>query len=128
MSYDGFMVHGIVWELNKKFQNAQVQKIYQVARADILFILRLQKEQYKLLISANSNEPRIYLTSASFARPTTPPLFCTILRKHLTKARITAIRQIKFDRIIELDFVACNNLGDQEKLTLIIELMGRCSN
>ena len=51
-----------------------------------------------------------------------------VLRKHLEKARIRAIRQKGWERILEIDFSGHNDWGDENFYRLVIEIMGKHSN
>ena len=55
-------------------------------------------------------------------------MFCMLLRKHLSGGKITAVRQIDFERIIVLDIESYDELGDLTTKHLTAELMGRHSN
>jgi len=54
--------------------------------------------------------------------------FGNVLRRLLRGARIEAIEQIDFDRLIHLRLSNCEQLGPHSRLTLVAELMGRHSN
>ncbi|MFW6437720.1 MAG: Rqc2 family fibronectin-binding protein [Armatimonadota bacterium] len=54
--------------------------------------------------------------------------FSGALRRQLRGARIERIEQIDFDRLIEIEFSNCAQLGPESRTTLIAELMGRHSN
>jgi len=54
--------------------------------------------------------------------------FCSALRRQLRGSRIESIRQIDFDRIVEIEFSNCEQLGPQCRRKLVAELMGRHSN
>jgi len=51
-----------------------------------------------------------------------------LLRKHLVGGRITAIKQLGFERAIELEFESNDELGYESKKYLIAEIMGKYSN
>ena len=54
--------------------------------------------------------------------------FSSVLRRQLRGARIDAIEQIDYDRIVHVRLSNCEQLGPHERRTLIAELMGRHSN
>jgi predicted ribosome quality control (RQC) complex YloA/Tae2 family protein len=54
--------------------------------------------------------------------------FSGALRRQIRGARIERIEQIDFDRLIEIEFSNCAQLGPENRTTLIAELMGRHSN
>jgi predicted ribosome quality control (RQC) complex YloA/Tae2 family protein len=51
-----------------------------------------------------------------------------LLRKHLTSAHITNIKQINFDRIVEISFECKDDLGTTVNKSIITEIMGKHSN
>ncbi len=127
MALDGIFLSFIKNEL-EPWIGARIDKIHQPSREELLITLRGRQEHRKLLLSAGANSPRIHFTEESFENPKTPPMFCTLLRKHLGCGKLTAVRQQSLDRILELDFESVNELGDRVTLTLVIEIMGRHSN
>ena len=51
-------------------------------------------------------------------------MFCILLRKHLGCGKLSDVRQIGMDRVLELDFESMNEFGDRVTLTLVVEIMG----
>lgn len=129
MSLDGFFLHCICAELEKSIIGAKVDKVYQPSSEELVLSLRTRTSGgKKLLISARANSPRINITGASYENPASPPMLCMLLRKRLGGATVTAIRQSGCDRILFLDFLATNEMGEKEKLSLAIEIMAQYSN
>jgi len=60
--------------------------------------------------------------------PEKAPLFCMLLRKHLSGAKFIECIQPDFERIIKFVFLSKNEFGDPCTKYLIAELMGRHSN
>ena len=56
------------------------------------------------------------------------PAFCMLLRKHLSKATIKAVNAVENERIISIDFICKDELGDVSEKSLICEIMGKYSN
>lgn len=128
MSLDGIVIRSIVHELNNEILEGKVDKIYQPEEDEILLNIRAKGKNHKLLISASSNNPRIYLSNYTKSNPISPPMFCMLLRKHLQGGRITNIMQSDMDRIVHIDIQSFDELGILSTKTLIIEIMGRHSN
>lgn len=117
--------------LKKEFETligARVDKIHQPTREELLIGFRTREGGKKLLINAGSGSARIHLTTQEIENPKTPPMLCMLLRKHLSSGRLVDIRQDGFERILFLDFESTDELGDRADLTLVVEIMGRCSN
>lgn len=128
MSLDGIVVNSIVEELKLNLLGGRVDKIYQQDKDEILINIYNKGVNYKLLISASSNNPRIYLTDSNQPNPPSPPMFCMLLRKHLTGGIVLNISQFSMDRIIFLDISSLDELGRPTEKRLVIEIMGRHSN
>lgn len=128
MSFDGIVTRAVVSELNKKITSGRIDKIYQQEKDEILINIHCNKKNFKLLISASSNNPRIYLTNHSKKNPSTPPMFCMLLRKHLTGGIILDIRQAEMDRVIFIDISTLDELNQKVEKTLVVEIMGKHSN
>ncbi|MGV8146477.1 MAG: NFACT family protein [Alkaliphilus sp.] len=128
MPLDGFVISAIKDELTDKITNAKIEKIHQPESDEIIIQLRNNRESYKLLLSSNSNFPRIHLTNIKKENPLSAPTFCMLLRKHLQGGRIVDIIQPDFERIIKLEIQSYDELNDLTAKYLIIELMGKHSN
>lgn len=128
MSLDGIFLNSITGDLYKKLIGGRVDKIHQPDKNEIVISIRSKGENFKLLITAISNSPRLHLTNVTRQNPLEPPMFCMLLRKHLTSAHITNIKQINFDRIVEISFECKDELGTTVHKSLITEIMGKHSN
>ena len=128
MAFDGLFIHSLLTDLSPTLINARLTKIYQPFSQDLILNFRKDRHNHKLLISANAQSPRFYLTKQAIVNPDVAPTFVMVLRKYLEGAVLEKIWQIGLDRIVNLSFSNRNELGDQMKLVLSIELMGRHSN
>lgn len=128
MSLDGIFLNSIKNDLYNKLTGGRVDKIYQPDKNEIVIGVRSAGENYRLLMTAASSSPRIHLTGVTRKNPAEPPMFCMLLRKHLTGAHITDIKQVNFDRILEITFECKDELETTVYKSLIIEIMGKHSN
>ncbi len=128
MALDGIVISNIVTELKNNLVNGRINKIAQPEKDELLFTIKNNKEQYRLLISASASLPLIYLTETNKPSPLTAPNFCMLLRKHLNSAKIVSVTQPGLERIIDLEIEHLNELGDVCIKHLMIELMGKHSN
>lgn len=55
-------------------------------------------------------------------------MFCMLLRKHLSGARVAEITQPPLERLVRIEFDASDELGRAGKRSLVLEAMGRRSN
>ncbi len=128
MAFDGIFLNSIKDELNKKLIGGRVDKIYQPDKNEIIIFVRNSGENYKLLMTTTGSCPRLQLTDIARKNPEQPPMFCMLLRKHLIGAIIRDIKQINFDRIIEINFECKDELQTTVSKALIMEIMGKHSN
>lgn len=128
MPLDGIFLNRLKNELTGLILNGRVDKIHQPAKETIVIAMRAQGGNHKLLISASASNPRLHFTAQPQDNPKSPPMFCMLMRKHLTGAKLVDIRQIGLDRILQFDFETVNEMGDRVIMTLAVEIMGRHSN
>ena len=128
MPLDGLFLHFLKTEIAASAIGSRVEKVHQPAKDELVLLLRARNGSNKLLISASANSPRIHFTAVAPDNPKSPPMFCMLLRKYLTGAVLSDIRQAGLDRILFLDFDCTNEIGDKTKLTLCVEIMAKHSN
>lgn len=128
MALDALAIHCLTKELSAAAVGNRIDKIHQPERDEIVLHLRGFTGAHKLVLSASPSHPRVHFTKETKENPKTPPMFCMLLRKHLSGGKITAVRQIDFERILAFDIESYDELGDLTTKHLIAELMGRHSN
>lgn len=128
MAFDGITVASLVSEFNKKILNGRIYKIAQTESDELLLTIKVNRDQYRLLISANASLPLTYFTGTNKTAPLTAPNFCMLLRKHINNGRIINISQPGLERIIDFEIQHLDELGDIKTKHLIVELMGKHSN
>lgn len=131
MSLDGAFLHCVKEELSA-LVGARVDKIYQPSREEIIVSLRMlggeDRSAKRVVFSAGGTAARVHLTEQEYENPSAPPLFCMILRKHLSGGKLVNIRQDGLERVLFFDFECVNEIGDKVTNTLTSEIMGRYSN
>ena len=128
MPMDGLTVGFAARELNRMLKGGRVDRITQPERDAVVLVIRAGNENHKLLLCASPNNARCHLTNGAFSNPLEPPALCMLMRKQLTGARITEIRQSEGDRVIQVDLDAVSEMGDHVLRRLVLEMMGRHSN
>lgn len=128
MAFDGLFIHSLLNSIKSTLVNGRLSKIYQPFEQDLVLTFRNERKNYQLLISANAQYPRFYLTKKAIANPDKAPTFVMVLRKYLEGSILQEIEQVGVDRIVNFRFSNRNELGDQVQLVLSVELMGRHSN
>lgn len=128
MAYDGIFMAALAAELREKLIGGRVDKIYQPEKDTLILGIRSDRNNHRLKLSASSSLPYVSLTQAKPDNPMQPPMFCMLLRKHLTGARLTEIRQRGLERILDFVFDTFDELGNRVERILCAEIMGRHSN
>lgn len=128
MALDALCLTAVVCELQATVVGAKIDKIYQPARDEVILALRGMGGNVRLLLSAAQGRARLQLTGLNRENPAEPPMFCRLLRKHLTGGKIRALRQVPGDRIAVLELEVTNELGDKVDRQLVLEAMGRGGN
>ncbi|HZK21673.1 MAG TPA: NFACT RNA binding domain-containing protein [Oscillospiraceae bacterium] len=128
MALDGVFLHFLIEEIKDTALFSRVDKIHQPSKSELVFSMRNKDGGFKLLFSANAESARVNITELEYDNPKTPPMLCMLLRKRIGFAQLTEIRQDGLDRVVFFDFLATNEIGDKESLTLIVEIMAQHSN
>lgn len=128
MPMDGVMLGFVARELDQKLKDGRVDRVIQPERDEIHLLIRAQGVNHRLVLSASANAARVHLSQHGKTGPMEPPMFCMLLRKHLSSGRVQSVRRIAGDRILEIDIQALSELGDLVMRTLVVEIMGRHSN
>ena len=115
-------------DVKPKIESGRLSKIYQPFEQDLVLTFRKDRKNIQLLLSANAQYPRFYITEQTIANPDKAPTFVMVLRKYLEGSILQSIDQLGVDRIVNFYFSNRNELGDQVQLVLSLELMGRHSN
>lgn len=125
MPLDAVCLTGVVRELNDALLNRRVEKVQQPARDQVVLTFRGGK---KLLLCAGASQARIHLTKLSRENPSAPPMFCMLLRKHLSGGKLVSVVQPSLERAVILTLEVMDELGEPGVRRLAVECMGRYSN
>ena len=129
MPLDAVTLTGLTKELSAALPGSKIDKITMPERDLVILSLHSRDAgKQKLLLCARPGSARLHLTEQSYENPPQPPMFCMLLRKHLTGARITEVIQPPFERMVTLCLDAQDELGVVSRKRLILELMGKCVN
>lgn len=128
MAFDGIVIANLVHDLNEKVINGRISKIAQPEKDELLFTIKGNRENLRLLISANASLPLLYFTENNKQSPMTAPNFCMLLRKHIANGRIISVTQPGMERIVRFEIEHLDEMGDLRRKYLVVELMGKHSN
>lgn len=95
-------------------QGAKIEQIYQEGKERLTVVVH-SKEKYFIHIAIGG---LFFLGLNKGDNPTQPPGFCTYLRKYLKNSRIQSIKQIGFERIIDIELATRD-----KKFHFIVEMI-----
>ena len=128
MPFDAIFMTALAVELRDKLVGGKVDKLYQPARDEAVLHMRAGRDNVRLLLSASPAHPRAQLTKVPRENPETPPMFCMLLRKHFTGARLLELTQPPMERLLDFRIEPLDELGDRVERRLVLECIGRKSN
>ena len=128
MAFDAGMLACVIHEIRTAALGARIEKISQPERDEIVLQMRSFEGGRRLLIHAGSSNPRIGFTTAQRENPPTAPMLCMLLRKHLSGAKLSDVRQEGFERVVRLEFETRDEMGFACRRYLVVEVMGKYSN
>ena len=128
MPFDAFFLTAVRRELEGSLTGCRIDKVQQPQRDTLILSMRGAAGGGRLLLTASPNHPRIHLTSEPAENPAQPPMFCMLLRKHLTGGRLVSMHQPEMERLLDLTFDCTDEMGSPAQKHLILEIMGRNSN
>jgi len=128
MAFDGLVTKATVKELKQELETGRITKIYQLSKYEMLFTVRQQRQNKKVLFSVHPTYARVQLTHLDYMHASEPPMFCMLMRKHLEGTIIADIEQVNNDRIIKFTIVQRNEFGGNLIKYLYLEVMNKHSN
>ena len=128
MAFDAFFLTAVLNEIRETALGARVEKLHQPSRDTLILLLKCQEGRQKLMFVANPTAPRLHLSTANPENPPEPPMFCMLLRKHLSGARLREVTQSAMERMAVFTFDCTDEMGFPTCKKLVAELMGRTCN
>jgi len=128
MSFDGITLYGIVHELQQSLLESKISRIYQPNQNEIVLFLLHNRKEHKLIMSVDPMNCRIHLVDTIQQNPSSPPMFCMLLRKYLLGGKIHSIIQKGLERIVEIAVTNTDEFMQYKEYKLIVETMGKHSN
>lgn len=125
MPMDAVCLGAVTEELRRAALGARIDKIQQPTRDQIVLLL---PRGMRLLLNAGGNQPRLQLTNLLRENPQQPPMFCMLLRKHLTGAKLVAVEQPEMERVVILTLEGRDEMGEVKVRKLVLEAVGRQAN
>ncbi|MBO6010455.1 MAG: NFACT family protein, partial [Oscillospiraceae bacterium] len=128
MAIDSLTLTAALSELSRDLAGARTDKIQQPERDVFIRTMRTQSGNRKLLVSAGTGSARVHFTTMARDNPASPPMFCMLLRKHLSGAKVVAVEQPYLERACSVVFEATDQVGRTVERRLVIEMMGKTPN
>lgn len=111
MALDAGMISALTKELQDKLTGSKLEKIHQPERDEIVSTYGHPGRVERLVLSAAPGNPKMNLSSADRENPAVPPMFCTLLRKHLAGGILQSVHQLGFERRMCFTFSARDRHG-----------------
>ncbi|XP_037550970.1 nuclear export mediator factor NEMF [Nematolebias whitei] len=110
-------IRAVIAEINANYIGMRVNNVYDIDNKT--YLIRLQKPDSKAVLLIESGT-RIHSTDFEWPKNMMPSGFAMKCRKHLKTRRLTEIKQLGIDRIVDIQFGS-----DEAAYHLIVELYDR---
>lgn len=128
MPLDAVCLLATVREISARMAGGRIDKIYMPERDEIVLSVRLMRGGVKLLLSVGAGAPRMHFIETGRENPAAPPMFCMLLRKHLSGAKIVSVTSPDLERMAVIECDTVDEMGVPNKKYLAVEMMGKYSN
>ena len=128
MAFDACMMRAVLTEFRREFPEAKIEKVLQPRNDEIDMLIHYGKKSRRLVFNVGPNAPRLQLSDKQKENPLKAPMFCMLLRKYFTGARITSVEQPGFDRIAEFRVGCYDEMGFATEKKIVCEIMGKYAN
>ena len=128
MAFDACMMRAVLTELQREFPEAKIEKVLQPRNDEIDMIIHHGRSSRRLVFNVGPNAPRLQLSSRQRENPLKAPMFCMLLRKYFTGARIVGVEQPGFDRIAVFSVSGYDEMGFSVTRKIVCEIMGKYAN
>jgi predicted ribosome quality control (RQC) complex YloA/Tae2 family protein len=132
--FDALTIRAVLDEAKPLLLNRRVDRVFQLARDELLISLRSKSGMVHLFLSAHANYGRICLVkqapqgAKNDRAPQNNSNFALLLRKTLASATLVHIEQLPGERIVDFVFSSTDEVGTASHKVLTAEIMGRHSN
>ncbi|XP_070834821.1 ribosome quality control complex subunit NEMF [Chaetodon trifascialis] len=110
-------IRAVIAEINANYIGMRVNNVYDIDNRT--YLIRLQKPDSKAVLLVESGT-RIHSTDFEWPKNMMPSGFAMKCRKHLKSRRLTQVKQLGIDRIVDIQFGS-----DEAAYHLIVELYDR---
>ena len=128
MAFDACMMRAVLEEYRREFPEGKIEKVLQPRNDEIDLIVHYGKNSRRLVFNVGPNAPRLQLSDVPRENPLQAPMFCMLLRKHLSGGRIVGVEQLNFDRIAVFSVNCYDEMGYRVEKKIVCEIMGKYAN
>ena len=128
MAFDACMMRAVLSEFRSEFPEAKIEKVLQPQNDEIDLVIKHAGKVRRLVFNVGPNAPRLQLSDTAKENPIKAPVFCMLLRKYFTGARIVGVSQPGFDRIADFEIACYDEMGFAVTKHIICEIMGKYAN
>lgn len=128
MAFDACMMRAVLTEFRTEFPEAKIEKVLQPQNDEIDLVIKHVGRVRRLVFNVGPNAPRLQLSDTAKENPVKAPVFCMLLRKYFTGARIIGVSQPGFDRIADFEVACYDEMGFAVTKHIICEIMGKYAN
>ena len=118
-------------ELETEMTGSKFGKIFPLSRRRFVIDFRLQDSKF-LFISIEPTSPRIYIVRRRFKDleklSKNPTSFVQFLRNRLSNGIVEDLEKFEAERILRFTFATRNDVGQDDKYFLVVQLTGRSAN
>lgn len=127
MALDGIILHKVKEDLESHLP-IKINRISETSKTEVVFNVHADTIRQNMIISLHSNYNHICLSKKNITTYNDPSTFVMVLRKHILNGIIYKIEQFDFDRYLLLHIKARDEIYDEKKYILSVELMGKYAN
>ncbi len=128
MAFDACMMRAVLSEFRADFPEAKIEKVLQPQNDEVDLVIKQAGKVRRLVFNVGPNAPRLQLSDTAKENPIKAPMFCMLLRKYFTGARIIGVSQPGFDRIADFEVSCYDEMGFAVTKHIICEIMGKYAN
>ncbi|MCS7252706.1 MAG: NFACT RNA binding domain-containing protein [Armatimonadota bacterium] len=129
LRFDSMLLSAICAEAKEKIVNGRAVQVRQIGEYEILMKITGATGTSWLLISAHPKYAHLNICSTAPQHAERwHSSFLFAMQRCVEGAKVRAIEQLDFDRLVRIEFIGRNEIGDAVRFYLMVELMGKHSN
>lgn len=127
MALDGITLYKVKEDL-ERYLPIRINRIAESSKTELVFNVHANEKRTNLVMSFHSNNNHICLSDRNYTTYNDPSTFVMVLRKHILNGIIEKIEQSDYDRYLLMHIRARDELYDEKRYILSVELMGKYAN